>query len=97
MFSQTVARVSATLLISLALMACSGLQPREVPVVTKARPSVDLLRLCEEPERPARSKTVQQNSAAIVDMEIKFDECAERQAKLVGWFEDDPKVGGGRE
>lgn len=61
--------------------SCSATEA--VPVVLKPQIPGELLRLCEEPERPSRDKTVPQNSAAIVDMEAKFEECAARHAGLV--------------
>jgi hypothetical protein len=66
-------------------------------VVTKARPGPELLVRCEQPLQASPEKTVEQNAEALVDLALKFRECEARQAKLVGWFGDEPKVGGGRE
>ena len=86
MFSRTAARALLILNGGLLLAACSG-SSTSIPVVTKAKPEAALLQLCEEPQRPDPSKSLDDNGDALADLALKFRECSARQAKLVGWFD----------
>lgn len=86
MFNRAVARARRILRTFLVSMLCSGCSLGAVaPQVVIQKPRVDpaLLEECPEPERPSRDKSIAQNSAAIVDMEIKFEECAASKKALI--------------
>lgn len=86
MFSRTAARALLILSGALLLAACSG-SSTAIPVAIKVKPEAVLLELCQEPQRPDPSKSLDDNGDALADLAIKFRECSARQAKLVGWFD----------
>jgi hypothetical protein len=87
MFSRTAAPALLILSGGLLLQGCLLSSPEAVPVVTKVRPEAALLELCQEPQRPDPSRSLDDNGDALADLAIKFRECSARQAKLVGWFD----------
>jgi hypothetical protein len=58
-----------------------------VPVAVPVKPGTELLKKCDKPIEPDRSKSIVENGEALQDLALKFREYEARQSKLVDWFD----------
>lgn len=53
----------------------------------KVKPGAALLALCDEPLKPDRAKSINENGEALADLAQKFRDCVAKHAALLGWFD----------
>lgn len=56
-------------------------------VVQKVKPDSGLLVPCDEPMKPARGKSINENGEALADLAQKFRDCVAKHNALLGWFD----------
>ena len=81
------ARALTILCISASLTGCLGFSDPPQVVVQKVKPDSGLLVPCDEPMKPDRAKSINENGEALADLAQKFRDCVAKHTALIGWFD----------